>query len=348
MRGGFIVSGLNDRKQKILHAVVTDYIQTAEPVGSRTISRRYRMDLSAATIRNEMADLEELGFLVQPHTSAGRIPSQQGYRFYVDALMDATSLTQQEEGYLSGVFTQLQKMREIEQIIQQTAKAISAITKYTSMVLGPQFQRSAFKQMRLIPLDREKALVVLLTDTGYIRNKMIDLPKALSHEELEKIIGYLNEQLAGQTLSGLSAAQLQKMRSDLYARIDLLNHMLQLLEESSAESDGRVFLGGTSNILNQPEFKDVEKVKHLLSLFEEGERLSFVLETSLDGVSIRIGTENLITEMSDCSLVTASYQLHDRPVGAIGVLGPTRMEYAKVIAVIEHIAAQLNHVLKAL
>jgi heat-inducible transcriptional repressor len=342
------VAGLNDRKQRILHAVVTDYIHTAEPVGSRTISRRYRMDLSAATIRNEMADLEELGYLMQPHTSAGRIPSQQGYRFYVDTLMDTASLTKQEEVYLGGVFTQLQKIREIDQIIQHTAKALSAITSYTSLVLGPQFQRSAFKQMRLIPLDREKALVVLLTDTGYIRNKVIDLPKALSSEELDRIVNYLNEQLAGQTLSSLSATRLQKMRGDLYARIDLLNHMLQLLEESAAESDGRVFLGGTSNILNQPEFKDVERVRHLLTLFEEGARLSFVLETSLDGVSIRIGTENLMTEMSDCSLITASYELHDRPVGAIGVLGPTRMEYAKVVAVIENIAGQLNHVLKAL
>jgi heat-inducible transcriptional repressor len=339
---------MNERKQKILHAIVTDYIQTAEPVGSRTISRRYQMDLSAATIRNEMADLEELGFLTQPHTSAGRIPSQQGYRFYVDALMDTSRLTEQEEVYLRRVYTQLQKKHEIDQIIQQTAKALSAITSYTSLVLGPQFQRSAFKQLRLVPLDQEKALVILLTDTGYIRNKVIDLPKALSGEELRKIVGYLNEQLAGQTLASLSATRLKKMRSDLYSRVDLLNHMLELLEESAAEGDGRVFLGGTSNILNQPEFKDVEKVRHLLTLFEEGERLSFVLETSLDGVSIRIGTENVITEMSDCSLVTATYQLHDRPIGAIGVLGPTRMEYSKVIAVIEHIAGHLNKILKAL
>lgn len=342
------MAGLNERKQRILHAVVTDYIHSAEPVGSRTISRRYDLDLSAATIRNEMSDLEELGFLMQPHTSAGRIPSQKGYRFYVDALMDATQLTLQEETYLAGFFKQLQKMREIDQIIQQTAKVLSVITSYTSLVLGPQFRRSAFKQMRLIPLDSERALVVLITDTGYIRNKVIDLPQALSSEELANIVNYLNEQLAGQTVESLSDTRLRQMRSDLYARMDLLNHMLQLLEESTDSNEGRVFLGGTSNILNQPEFKDVEKVRHLLTLFEEGNRLSFVLETSLEGVTIRIGTENVISEMSDCSLVTATYQLHNRPVGAIGVLGPTRMEYSKVIAVIEHIAGQLNNLLKVL
>ncbi|MCW3489317.1 heat-inducible transcriptional repressor HrcA [Dethiobacter alkaliphilus] len=323
------MAGLNERKQRILHAVVTDYIQTAEPVGSRSISRRHQMDLSAATIRNEMADLEELGYLTQPHTSAGRIPSQQGYRFYVDALMDAAQLAKEEHEYLSGVFTQLEKMREIDQIIQQTAKVLSVMTCYTSLVMGPQFRRSAFKQMRLIPLDEQRALVVLLTDTGYIKNKVIDLPQALSSDELVRIVNYLNEQLAGQTISSLSATRLKKLRSDLYARIELLDHMLHLLEDCSAEGESRVFLGGTSNILNQPEFKDVEKVRHLLTLFEQGERLSFILETSLGGVSIRIGTENAITEISDCSLVTATYHLHERPVGTIGVLGPTRMEYSR-------------------
>lgn len=342
------MAGLNERKQKILHAVVTDYIQTAEPVGSRTISRRHKMDLSAATIRNEMSDLEELGFLTQPHTSAGRIPSQQGYRFYVDTLMGTSLLAQQEEVYLAGFFTQLQKMREIDQIIQQTAKVLSVVTSYTSLVLGPQFRRSAFQQMRLLPLDERHALVVLITDTGYIKNKVIDLPKALSSDELVQVVSYLNEQLAGQTIDSLSAMQLKKMRSDLYARIELFDHLLELLEESAVDGEGRVFLGGTSNILNQPEFRDVEKVKDLLVLFEEGNRLSFMLETSLDGVSIRIGTENAITEMNECSLVTATYQLHNRPVGTIGVLGPTRMEYSRVIAVIEYIAGSLNHVLRKL
>lgn len=339
------MSGINERKQKILHAVVTDYIQTAEPVGSRTISRRYQMDLSAATIRNEMSDLEELGFLMQPHTSAGRIPSQQGYRFFVDTLMDTDELTVQEENYLESVFTKLQKMREIDQIIQQTAKALSVITRYTSLVLGPQLRRSAFRQIRLIPLDQERALVVLMTDTGYIKNKVIDLPKALSGEELDRIVNYLNEQLSGKTISSLSASRLRKLRSDLYARVELLDHMLHLLEENSSEGESRVFLGGTSNILNQPEFKDIEKVKHLMTLFEQGQQLSFLLETSLDGVTIRIGTENAMKEMSDCSLVTATYHLHQRPVGTIGVLGPTRMEYAKVITVIEQIAVRLNSIL---
>ncbi|NLZ92693.1 MAG: heat-inducible transcription repressor HrcA [Firmicutes bacterium] len=342
------MTGLNVRKQRILHAVVTDYIQTAEPVGSRTLSRHYQLDLSAATIRNEMADLEELGFLTQPHTSAGRIPTQQGYRFYVDTLMDTASLTQQEEKYLAKFFTQLQKMQEIDEIIKHTAKVLSSLTRYTSLVLGPQLRKSAFKQMRLIPIDGERALVVLITDTGYIKNKVIQLPKALNEKELNEIVAYLNKNLSGKTITSLTSAHLRKLRHDLYARIDILEQILNLLEESSAAGENRVFIGGASNILDQPEFRDMNKIKHLLTLFEQGERLVLMLDTNVDGLSIRIGTENNLAEMNECSLITASYYLHERPVGTIGVLGPTRMEYARVTTVIKEIAGRLNRLVELL
>ncbi len=348
--GDFFVNDLNlsERKQKILHAIVTDYIQTAEPVGSRTISRRHKMNLSAATIRNEMSDLEELGYLCQPHTSAGRVPSQHGYRFYVDYLMNLSGLTVQEEDYIGRVFLQLAKMREIDQIIQHTARVLSQLTRYTSLVLGPLLGRSAFKQLRLIPLDETRALAVLITDTGFIKNSVIDLPQALSEEELTAVVCYINEQLAGQTIESLQSSHLQQMRQALYKRIDILEQTLMLLEESCGESEGRVHLGGASNILNQPEFKDLEKVRQLLAFFEQDDRLSFLLETPLEGISIRIGTENSLQEMNECSLVTATYMLHNRPVGTIGVLGPTRMDYSKVVTIIEHIAGRLNNILKVL
>ena len=295
-----------------------------------------------------MADLEELGYLTQPHTSAGRIPSQQGYRFYVDALMDATGLAREEEEYLTRFFMQLEKMREIDQIVQQTARALSVITRYTSLVLAPQIKQSAFKQMRLVPMENGKALVVLITDTGYIRNKVIEMPKALNQKEIDFIVAYLNKELSGQTIATLTAARLRKLRSDLYLHTDILNSMLTMLEQCAQNPENRVFLGGTSNILNQPEFKDVEKLKHLLTLFEEGERLTLLLETSMDGLSIRIGTENVLAEMKDCSLITASYSLHGRPLGTIGVLGPTRMEYARVITIIEEISQRLNKLIATL
>ncbi|MBT9173683.1 MAG: Heat-inducible transcription repressor HrcA [Syntrophomonadaceae bacterium] len=339
---------LSERKQRILRAVVTDYIHTAEPVGSRTISRRYHMDLSAATIRNEMADLEELGYLTQPHTSAGRIPSQRGYRFYVDCLMDMVELTTAEENYLARVFLQLEKMREIDQIVQHTVKVLAQMTNYVSLVLGAQFKRSVFKQLRIIPLDAERALVVLLTDSGYVRSKALELPKALNSEELARIVKYLNEQLAGQTIEELTLLRLQGLCRSLYAKIDLVDQLLLLLEEMSREDSTRVFLGGTANILKQPEFRDVEKFGHLLELFEQDEALGILLEPLQGGLSVRIGTENPLQEVSECSLVTASYMLYDRPLGTLGVLGPTRMDYGKVVVIMQRIMEKINALVKGL
>jgi len=333
---------LSERKRRILHAIITDYIHTAEPVGSRTISRRYQMNLSAATIRNEMADLEELGYLTQPHTSAGRIPSQRGYRFYVDCLMDAVELAPEEDDYLARVFLQLEKMREIDQIVQYTVKVLAQMTNYISMVLGPQLRRSVFKQVRIIPLDGEQALVVLITDSGHVRNKAIELPKALNNEELARVVTYLNEQLADLTIEELTFKRLQRLRTGLYARIDLVDQLLLLLEEVSQESSERVFLGGTANILKQPEFRDVEKFGHLLTLFEQDEALGVLLEPLHRGLSVRIGTENPLQEVSECSLVTATYTLCDRPLGTFGILGPTRMDYGKVVVIMQRIMEKIN------
>jgi heat-inducible transcriptional repressor len=336
------MANLNERKQGILRAVVRDYIQTAEPVGSRTISRRYHMNLSAATIRNEMADLEELGYLTQPHTSAGRIPSQRGYRFYVDCLMDTVELAPEENDYLARVFIQLEKMREIDQIIQYTVKVLAQMTNYISMVLGPQINRSLFRQLRIVPLDGEHALVVLLTDSGYVKNKAIELPKALSSDELARVVNYLNEQLAGKAIEELTFNRLQRLRSGLYAKIDLVDQLLLLLEEISQENSNRVFLGGTANILKQPEFRDLEKFGHLLTLFEQDEVLGILLEPLQRGLSVRIGSENPLQEISECSLVTAPYTLCDKPLGAFGVLGPTRMDYGKVVVIMRRIMEKIN------
>ena len=216
------------------------------------------------------------------------------------------------------------------------------------MVLGPQLCKSAFKQMRILPIDDERALVVLITDTGYIKNRVIQLPKALNERELNEIVAYLNKNLAGETITSLTFTHLRQLRHDLYERIDILEQMLSMLEESDAEGESRVFIGGASNILDQPEFRDMNKVKHLLSLFEQGERLVLMLDTNVDGLSVRIGTENKLAEMNDCSLITASYYLRERPVGTIGVLGPTRMEYARVITIIKEIANRLNRLVELL
>lgn len=339
-----MVIPLSERKRQILKAVVIDYIKTAEPVGSRTVARSYRMGLSSATIRNEMADLEELGFLIQPHTSAGRIPSQRGYRYYVDYLMEQGDLSSDDaEALTSSLSTE--KMREIEQIIVNSAKVLSAATNQTSLIMGPQFKKSAFHQMRILPLDESRGLVVLITDTGFIKNKVIDMKHHLSQAELQQIVNYLNQKLYGLTIDQVTTSLINELKRDLFRRLEILEQAFILLEESlKEEKQIRVFLGGTTNILNQPEFKDVDKIRRMLNLFEQEPLLFKILEgtSSDDDITIKIGAENEYEDIQECTLITGSYKIHDKILGTVGVLGPIRMDYSRVISVMRRLVDHLN------
>ncbi len=336
--------GLSARKMEILRAVVTDYVKTAQPVGSRTIARRYKMGFSPATIRNEMADLEEMGYLLQPHTSAGRIPSQKGYRYYVDELMQEIQLDDDEKKSIHGIFS-YEKIREVEDIIRQASKLVSSLTNYTSLILGPRLKKSAFKQLQIMPIDRQRGLLVLVADTGVIKNKVINLPQALSQGELDRIVTYLNRRLEGLTIDRITARLIRELRRDLYYHINFLEATFTLLEESLAEDESRVFLGGTTNIFNQPEFGNIEKVKSLLMLFEQHSLLANLLSrplTGVDGITIKIGRENILEEVQECSLVMTTYCLGKEVVGTIGILGPTRMEYSRVVAVLQQVVGQFE------
>lgn len=339
-----MVAPLSERKQEILRSVVINYVKTAEPVGSRTVARTYRMGLSSATIRNEMADLEELGYLAQPHTSAGRIPSQLGYRYYVDNLMDPSDLSDDDERAISSSLS-TEKMREIEQIINNSARVLSAATNQTSMIMGPQFRKSAFHQLRILPLDEKRGLVVLITDTGFIKNKVIDLQQQLSQSELHQVVAYLNQKLYGLTIDQVTTSLINELKRDLFRRLEILEQAFILLEESlKEEKQIRVFLGGTTNILNQPEFKDVDKIRRMLNLFEQEPLLFKILEdtSSDDDIVVRIGAENECEDIQECTLITGTYKIHDKPLGTVGVLGPTRMDYSHVISVMRRLVNYLN------
>ncbi len=338
--------GLSSRKKDILQAVVTDYIKMAQPVGSRTISRRYQVGLSPATIRNDMADLEEMGYLLQPHTSAGRIPTQKGYRYYVDELMETADLEESEKDKIKQVY-EFEKIREIEEIIKYTTNLLSSLTNYTSLVIGPQLKKSAFKKLQIMPFDNQRALLLLVADTGFVKNKVIHYPQTLSSGELNRIVSYLNRRLEGLTIDKLTSRLISELRRDLYHHIKFLEETFTLLEESLAEDERRVFLGGTTNILSQPEFGDLEKVRALLSLFEQNTLLANLLArpvAGIDGITVRIGRENMLEEVQECSLVIATYCLGKEVVGTIGVLGPTRMEYSRTIAILEQIVNQLQKI----
>ncbi len=336
--------GVGSRKRDILRVVVTDYIKLAHPIGSRSIARRYKMGFSPATIRNEMADLEELGYLIQPHTSAGRIPTQKGYRYYVDELMEESDLDEEEKKKILEVY-EYERMREIEEIIKHTSRLLSSITNYTSLILGPQLRKSAFKKLQIMPIDSQRGLLVLVSDTGFVKNKVINLPQTLSSGELNKIVSYLNRRLEGLSLEQFTSRLINELRRDLYHYVRFLEDTFTLVEESLTEDERRVILGGTTNILNQPEFGDIEKVKGLLSLFEQHSQLASLLSAPLadvDSVIIRIGRENILEEVQECSLVMTTYRLGNDIIGTIGLLGPTRMNYSKAVSVVRQVARRLE------
>lgn len=330
---------LDERKRRVLYAIVHDYIQSAEPVGSRTISRRYDLGVSSATIRNEMADLEEMGFLEQPHTSAGRIPSDLGYRFYVDSLLLLPTPTSQEIAQIRHILAS--RMRGAEQIVLQLARLLSSMTNYTAIVLGPTEPKARLRQVQLVRINENAILLVGVTDGGLLLNRLIDSPGAIDGGSLEKLQNWLNSRLAGLTLEQIRSEDLLALQYELQSGIGFLDEILDELIELSAGEAGKVYLGGTTNILNQPEFRDFEKVRSILQLLEEEALVWDVLMRTMPG-GVSIGTENVLTAMQSCSLVTAEYRLPGGLVGRFGLLGPTRMNYDHVLSLVQQVCLTLN------
>ncbi len=333
---------LDQRKRQVLYAIVHNYIQTAEPVGSRTISRRYDLGVSPATIRNEMADLEEMGLLEQPHTSAGRIPSDRGYRFYVDSLLRIPALTKQETTLMKRILSS--RMRSAEEIVQQLAKLLSALTNYTAIVLGPRETQVKLRQVQLIPLNDYQLYLVGVTDGGLLLNRMIDIPSGVDAETLESLQRWLNERLAGRPLDQIQTNDLHALKYEMQVSIDLIESVMdELLGSVNQHEVGKVYLGGTTNILNQPEFHDLQKVRAILELLEEDVLVwEAVSQASGDGITVSIGSENPEGVMQECSLVTAEYRLGDGLRGHFGLLGPTRMDYDRVLALVQGVCTTLQ------
>ena len=335
---------LDDRKLKILQAIIDDYINTAEPVGSRTIAKKHELGLSSATIRNEMADLEEMGFLEQPHTSAGRVPSDKGYRLYVDQLMKINDLSDSEIEKIKNAMDI--RINELSQIIRNASVVMSQFTKYTSMAVTPQIKRSVLKAVQVVPIETGKALVIVVTDSNIVRNNLIRIPDKVTPDFIIQVSNMLNDKLKGYTLEMLKrnflngeAEQLTSLPYDLMRPIlDGIEELIKLIDQPE------VYLEGTTNILNFPEFKEVQKAKEFLSLLDEKKLMSEILNTNSNknDIVIQIGNENLIHGIKDCSLVTASYSLDDYVIGAIGIIGPTRMEYSKVVSSLNYIRNKIN------
>ncbi|WP_027717866.1 heat-inducible transcriptional repressor HrcA [Desulfovirgula thermocuniculi] len=338
---------MDPRKQNILLAIITDYIATAEPVGSRTIARKYRLGISPATIRNEMADLEEMGYIEQPHTSAGRIPSERGYRYYVDYLMKRQELTPEEEELVRQSYHQ--KVRDVGEVIQRTGQLLSQLTQYAAVVLPPKAAASCFKHIQLVQMGAEQAMLVAIMDSGAVHHRIIDIPSGITAADLEAISAVLNAKLQGRPMESIRLTLIKEIYFELSKQRRILELVMELLHDTLVRgSENRVYLTGLLNILNQPEFRHVEKVKTLLSILEQEDLLGNLLASDVgkEGVTVRIGREISCQQMSECSMVVATYSFKGRPLGTLGVLGPTRMDYAKVVTVVECLTKNLSQALE--
>ncbi|MDQ7794074.1 MAG: heat-inducible transcriptional repressor HrcA [bacterium] len=326
---------MDARKQRILRLLVEDYIETAHPVGSRAIARKHGLGVSPATVRNEMADLEEMGMVEQPHTSAGRVPSSRGYRYYVDNLM-AVGLPGRVE---------LESVREVYRdrstpvrvLIRRTADLLSEVTQYTSLVVGPGLERASFRRLEILPVNGNRLLVVLLTGDGTVQTRLLDRPENVSPEYLERMVIVLNSGLSGLDMEVVAGRGLDRLRQDFPRGITVLECLRGMIEAGEAGDDEGLCLGGAANMLRQPEFRDVDKVETLFSILEQGRAIRELLaELSLDpgDVVVTIGEENRYPEMRDCSLVTAACYVGGRLSGRIAILGPRRMRYSRVVGLV--------------
>lgn len=336
---------LNERKKKILQIIIEDYISSAEPVGSRTIARKHDLGLSPATIRNEMSDLELLGYLEQPHTSAGRIPSAQAYRFYVDALIEPGTLTDNDMALIDGWYNE--RRRNIDDIFQSTAKILSRMTQNVSMVLTNQQTIANFCYLKFLPLDSQHAILCIVADDGSIDTNVVDIPLGMSSEEMDYLAGKMSKLLEDRNLSDISVEILQNVHTDVVEDKLIFSSLLQAVRKMTGRrQEQKVFLGGTKQLLNQPEFRDVERVRNLLGILEEEKVLKDLLQGGEDsGLKVTIGSENKFTGIQDCSMVQATYRLNGQIVGTMAVLGPTRMEYGKVISVMDYLHKYLKTIL---
>ena len=336
---------LDERKYLILQAIIDDYILTAMPVGSRTISRKSGVGYSPATIRNEMSDLEELGYLDQPHTSAGRVPSNKAYRLYVDHLMKTVKLTSDERERMQDHL--VAKSKQVEGVIRSAAGVLSDATKYTSVIVAPKLSTLRIKHVQLVPVAERLALMVIVTNAGIVKDAVISVPEGMTADELYAVSRTLTEKLADKPLEAVRQAFAELLRNAEYNR-KLLGETLQVIEKRlEAGGDASdVIVGGPANMLEYPEYSDVSKARNFLAVLESKDTLRKLL--SRDGsmeISIRIGPENQLPALNDCSIVTASYRVGDHSSGTLGIIGPTRMNYNRVISVLEFMGRALSDVL---
>ena len=340
-------NGLDERKTKILNAIIKNYLETGEPVGSRTISKYTDLNLSSATIRNEMSDLEELGYILQPHTSAGRIPSDKGYRFYVDHLMEEKD--KEVADMKAFVIEHTEKM---DQVLQQVAKLLAVNTNYATMITSPQTHHSKVKFLQLSNVDEHNILVVVVLEGNLVKNKIIPVDEPIDNEQMLKLNMLLNTNLTGFSMEEINLGTIALLKEKAGIHSKLIGSVLDAVAEAINEGeDLEIYTSGATNILKYPELSDSGNASELLNAFEEKDQLvSLVTENLAEdekqtGIQVYIGNEAPIQTMKDCSVVTATYVLGEGVKGTIGIIGPKRMDYENVMSNLKNLKAQLDGIL---
>lgn len=339
---------LDERKITILKAIIKTYLETGEPVGSRTISKYTDLKLSSATIRNEMSDLEEMGYILQPHTSAGRIPSDKGYRFYVDQIMQ-----EKEQEVTEVKELMIQRVDRVELVLKKLAQLLAANTNYAALISGPQYHRNKLKFIQLSMMDDRKLLIVTVVEGNLIKNTMVDVPRNISREELLNLNILLNSALNGLTIEEINLDVISRLKEQAGVHSSLVDTVLTEVARAirADEEDLQIYTSGATNIFKYPELSDGDRASELLKAFEQKdvlqELITDVNEASHEtGIQVYIGNETPVQTMKDCSVVTANYDLGDGIRGTIGIIGPKRMDYEKVLGTLKNLMKQLDATFK--
>ena len=339
---------LDERKEKILKAIIQTYLETGEPVGSRTISKYSDLKLSSATIRNEMSDLEELGYIIQPHTSAGRIPSDKGYRFYVDQIIKEKDSQVEHMQELM-----IQRVDRVELLLKQLAKVLANNTNYATLISGPSYNQTKLKFIQLSKVEEHKLLVVVVVEGNIIRNSFVTIDEELSDEELLNLNILLNSSLNGLTIEEINLGVIAKMKEQAGSHRRVVDLVLNEVSEviRSQDEDLQIYTSGATNIFKYPELSDGEKASQLISTLEQKDKLQELIadvneSEDSNGIQVYIGDETPLQTMKDCSVVTANYELGEGIRGTIGIIGPKRMDYEKVVTTLRSLVAQLNETFK--
>jgi heat-inducible transcriptional repressor len=335
---------LTSRQEIVLKLIVEEYIKSAEPVGSRTLSKL--LDFSPATIRNEMADLEDLGFLEKTHTSSGRVPSDTGYHYYIEKLINDDDEINKGFQFIDEIFKQSDVRKE--EAIKQAMNLLSQLTNYTTIALGPSAYGSKVKKIELIPLHENVAIILIVTNAGHVESKQIALPDNTSVDDMKRVIEIFNDILFDCPISKVSEKIHYEINTEKIKEIMIYNQTIidTFLDAFTKFTQSEYYLTGKNKMLYQPEFSNVERVRELLTFFEKNDIFQLVENTESQGLTVRIGKENAVSAMRDCTVITVPYELNNEDQGTIAIVGPTRMEYQKVIPLIKYLAAQMSKLYK--